>query len=1272
MTDKKERLALGVIDFLTESLQDGTIKEEDKDGLEIAVQSIAEAYGIDLNDQQQRARLSIKPASLMSIFDLYLKTRDRIATSASVPPTPQVVSPETKAQAEKLKQTGNTQMSRKEYTKAIESYTQAIALDGANAVYYSNRAAAYSSLGEHNKAISDSEKALELDPKFVKAFSRLGHAHFCLEDYVASASAFRRGLELDPNNSNFKAGLEQAEARMSNDTAVSLEEDTSNAPTSGGLPDLSSLASMLGGGGGGGNGGGGGMPDIAGMLSNPAVRQMAQNLMANGGMERLMQNPALANMMNRAQSGGGMPSMQELMSDPSLRELRNTFGMRATTPAQAKCTPSHNKIANTQPSSTRMTRAASKTKAPNEVRSIPVPVKHSIQQSRTLHSTDTLDTSQIKVNHVRSENVEGDENIEQQPIKAFLRIRPNNSEGIHTSNPYLVALSGTAVQMIDPSPSTSRLRNATTQSIYTFTKVFLPETRQSEFFVNTGLPPIRDLFNGQNGLLFTYGVTNSGKTYTIQGGINKGSAGLLPRTLDVIFNSLEGLHSEAPLRPIRLAGIEYDNDDNESASSSLTAVDLSSNANESVLADVIANHPDWDDHDDTIVQVDRTYEYSVWVSYFEIYNEKIFDLLNASTLDSSGTASLHPPHYNGPVGPNNTGFSGGMSTSNSDAFMVKRKALALKSDPNGGKYIANLREIKVRSVEEAKAIVKLGQVNRKVFGTLANQTSSRSHGIFTIKIVKSKGNAPDVNDVYVSRLALVDLAGSERANNTQNSGERLKEAGNINKSLMVLGQCMEALRTNQKKLASASSPQNVRLNVVPFRHSKLTEIFQDFFVGNGKAPLNAEFDMKAMIVNVNPYDTGFDENSRVMKFSALAKDINTLTQKRPPPSSIPRFTPQTSYRKVTLSIDGKSGVKVTEKQFDIVEEEEDQDDLDSEPNNPLIEALFERVEELRIRLYEAEMRCALSESEVREEVTREMEERMSRMEKMYASRIRNELEENQLKIDRKIDMLRQAGFVTAGNNPVDGSLSDIDEEIDIERSLARLFCNETLRQTMQTDSDESSRISMDGYDSSPLAKKGRQPSHIIIMEDSSSDIGLFVPPEDEVTPDCLSSAVQGGVNKCLEEQKGADDSIPQSWSLTTEGGDIESSIDEGTSSAPYETPTAPNSPSTSVKAQSLEEQDILNTVTKQRVSFDSLLQRKDDPVVVIPDKQARKKSIIYAGLGAEYVPRDGEIDIVPKKKKRILGKKTVLTATEIEAFAVKADDSKGGTVRRLTRTRKAS
>lgn len=124
-----------------------------------------------------------------------------------------------------------------------------------------------------------------------------------------------------------------------------------------------------------------------------------------------------------------------------------------------------------------------------------------------------------------------------------------------------------------------------------------------------------------------------------------------------------------------------------------------------------------------------------------------------------------------------------------------------------------------------------------MFGTLANRESSRSHGIFTIKVVRIHNGAPeDPDSAQVSRLAIVDLAGSERNKNTHTTGDRLKEAGNINKSLMVLGQCLEVLRSNQQKLAAPSAVGvKKRIAVVPFRHSKLTEIFQNFFVGDGRA-----------------------------------------------------------------------------------------------------------------------------------------------------------------------------------------------------------------------------------------------------------------------------------------------------------------------------------------------------------------------------------------------------------------------------------------------------
>jgi kinesin family protein 20 len=100
----------------------------------------------------------------------------------------------------------------------------------------------------------------------------------------------------------------------------------------------------------------------------------------------------------------------------------------------------------------------------------------------------------------------------------------------------------------------------------------------------------------------------------------------------------------------------------------------------------------------------------------------------------------------------------------------------------------------------------------------------------------------DPSNVQTSRLTLVDLAGSERTKNTQTSGDRLREAGSINKSLMVLGQCMEVMRANQKRLAQSLAnagrvdTRDVKktLAVVPFRHSKLTEILMDYFAGDGR------------------------------------------------------------------------------------------------------------------------------------------------------------------------------------------------------------------------------------------------------------------------------------------------------------------------------------------------------------------------------------------------------------------------------------------------------
>ncbi|KAF8225811.1 TPR-like protein [Tricholoma matsutake] len=181
MSEKQQRLVLSIIEFLNQSIDDGTVKADDRESLEVAIQCIAEAFGVDPSNQEQAAHLSVKPATLQTIFDVFIKTRDKIgpnaapassSASASKPTTPSAVDI---AQAEKHKQSGNSYMSSKEFDEAIDAYNKAINLNPTNPVYFSNRAAAYSSKGDHLSAISDAEQAIAVDPRFVKAYHRLGH-----------------------------------------------------------------------------------------------------------------------------------------------------------------------------------------------------------------------------------------------------------------------------------------------------------------------------------------------------------------------------------------------------------------------------------------------------------------------------------------------------------------------------------------------------------------------------------------------------------------------------------------------------------------------------------------------------------------------------------------------------------------------------------------------------------------------------------------------------------------------------------------------------------------------------------------------------------------------------------------------------------------------------------------------------------------------------------------------------------------------------------------
>lgn len=168
---------------------------------------------------------------------------------------------------------------------------------------------------------------------------------------------------------------------------------------------------------------------------------------------------------------------------------------------------------------------------------------------------------------------------------------------------------------------------------------------------------------------------------------------------------------------------------------------------------------------DINLPADPTVEYAIVMSMYEVYNDRIFDLL-------SGSASKTKSHN------------------------AKRRALLFKNTEQSPdrKVVAGLTKIICGSYEEAMMVLETGLMERKVTGTGSNAVSSRSHGFFNIEI--KKRNAEHKGPWSSSNLTIVDLAGSERARNAKTAGETLAEAGKINESLMYLGQCMQMQSDN--------------------------------------------------------------------------------------------------------------------------------------------------------------------------------------------------------------------------------------------------------------------------------------------------------------------------------------------------------------------------------------------------------------------------------------------------------------------------------------------
>ena len=205
----------------------------------------------------------------------------------------------------------------------------------------------------------------------------------------------------------------------------------------------------------------------------------------------------------------------------------------------------------------------------------------------------------------------------------------------------------------------------------------------------------------------------------------------------------------------------------------------------------------------------------VSLSYLEIYNETIRDLL----------------------------VPGG-----------SKQGLMLREDANHAVSVAGLSSHHPQNVQQVMDMIVRGNEYRTMSPTEANATSSRSHAVLQINVSQKDRNA-DINEPHtMATLSIIDLAGSERASATKNRGERLTEGANINKSLLALGSCINALCDPRKK------------NHIPYRNSKLTRLLKFSLGGNCKT---------VMIVCVSPSSQHFDETQNTLRYANRAKNIQT-------------------------------------------------------------------------------------------------------------------------------------------------------------------------------------------------------------------------------------------------------------------------------------------------------------------------------------------------------------------------------------------------------------
>eukprot|EP00960_Hanusia_phi_P041311 754936-Hanusia_phi.AAC.5 len=329
---------------------------------------------------------------------------------------------------------------------------------------------------------------------------------------------------------------------------------------------------------------------------------------------------------------------------------------------------------------------------------------------------------------------------------------------------------------------------------FTFDMVYDADSQQEVIYDDCVRELVRGCLKGYNATVLAYGQTGSGKTYTMGStsidAMLEDEQGIIPRAIRQLFDDIKEQKVKQP--------------------------------------DV---------------------QYKIHVSFLEIYNEEIKDLLD------------NQPHLHG-----------------------KHKNISLREGPNGSIVVTGVTEEPVETCEEMFHCLERGTVCRSVGSTSMNSVSSRSHAIFTVTIEQStdmqfsgsesEGGAqegsqePHGSSSITSKFHFVDLAGSERAKRTQAAGERLKEGININYGLLVaslaLARCPCDACQVLGNVISALGDESRKGSHVPYRDSKLTRMLQDSIGGNSRT---------LMIACISPADSNFAESYNTLVYANRARNI---------------------------------------------------------------------------------------------------------------------------------------------------------------------------------------------------------------------------------------------------------------------------------------------------------------------------------------------------------------------------------------------------------------